>query len=379
MLGRLSMTVEECLEAYETLSVKAFGKPRRFHFKNCWIPRNKYDHGPLEDAIREVVELRCGQANAILNQPKKDMCRTYVQFTNQFIPLLILPSIIVAWKESYNEIERRPYLFRSYRHPAGGGYPEERNPDGRTEYPIWQVARATSACPPYFKSMALEGKKNEDYRFVDGGLGANNPSEEAWGSVRQLNQDRLDTVQVLLSVGTGHRIGSKRCPDTFYNKMRSLFDTAKDFVTDTFRVHESVMKQMRSNGHYCRLTARGIEKIKLDTCEGKGGEETFALMRKETDAYLKTADVKTEIQECARKLVAIRRARSGSWDLDRWERYCYGVEYACSLGDCNYSEKRFKRQKLHQHMNESHNGKFDPDHIESLLDQSKKFPLYEPT
>lgn len=33
MLGRLSMNVEECLEAYETLSLKAFGKPRRLHFE----------------------------------------------------------------------------------------------------------------------------------------------------------------------------------------------------------------------------------------------------------------------------------------------------------------------------------------------------------
>lgn len=84
------------------------------------------------------------------------MCCKYVQFTNQFIPLPILPSIIVAWKESYNEIEQRPYLFRLYRHPAGGDYPEERNPNSQTEYPIWQVARATSVWALYFKSMALE-------------------------------------------------------------------------------------------------------------------------------------------------------------------------------------------------------------------------------
>lgn len=210
--------------------------------------------------------------------------------------------------------------------------------------------------------------------FVDGGLGPNKPSDE--GPVRQFNQDRPDTVQVLLSASIGHRIGSKRRPDTFYNKLRSLFDTAKDSVTDPRERYEIDETKWL---HYYRLIARGIEKIKLDTLRRQGRGGNIRIDAKKNRGIPQDCRREKEIQECARKLVAIRRAWSDSWNLDRWERYCYGVGYACSLGDCNYSEKRFKRQKLHQHMNESHDGKFDPNHIDSLLDERKKFPLYEPT
>ena len=34
MLGRLSMTVDECIQAYENLADKVFGHPRRCHIRS---------------------------------------------------------------------------------------------------------------------------------------------------------------------------------------------------------------------------------------------------------------------------------------------------------------------------------------------------------
>ena len=73
MLGRLAMTVEECLKAYEILAAKAFANPRRL---NLFIGKYKYNHKPLQDAFKEVVEQRTGQLNAIFEQPNQKMCRT---------------------------------------------------------------------------------------------------------------------------------------------------------------------------------------------------------------------------------------------------------------------------------------------------------------
>ena len=79
MLGRLQMTVDECLEAYENLADDVFGHPRRLHIrKPPWIPRNKYNHRRLEEAIKDIVKerSRSRHSSTEFRQPNEDMCRT---------------------------------------------------------------------------------------------------------------------------------------------------------------------------------------------------------------------------------------------------------------------------------------------------------------
>lgn len=79
MLGRLSMNVEECINAYEHLADRVFGHPRHFHIrKPPWIPRDKYNHKSLEEVIKEIVRRRSpsGKSNTLFRQPNEDMCRT---------------------------------------------------------------------------------------------------------------------------------------------------------------------------------------------------------------------------------------------------------------------------------------------------------------
>ena len=79
MLGRLSMGVEECIEAYEQLADQVFGHPRRFHIrKPPWVPRDKYNHKLLEAVIKEIVQRRSpsGLTNTPFLQPNEEMCRT---------------------------------------------------------------------------------------------------------------------------------------------------------------------------------------------------------------------------------------------------------------------------------------------------------------
>ena len=79
MLGRLHMTVDECLEAYENLADHVFGHPRRLHIrKPPWIPRDKYDHTRLEYIIKKIVEERSptGHNSTEFRQPNEDTCRT---------------------------------------------------------------------------------------------------------------------------------------------------------------------------------------------------------------------------------------------------------------------------------------------------------------
>ena len=58
MLGRLGMTIDECLEAFERLAHCVFRHPRMFHvrrFPPFLFPRPKYNEKLLEGIIKEIV------------------------------------------------------------------------------------------------------------------------------------------------------------------------------------------------------------------------------------------------------------------------------------------------------------------------------------
>lgn len=70
------------------------------------------------------------------------------------------------------------------------------------DLPAWQVARASSAAPTYFKAYEIEGTP-----YIDGGIGENNPVLRLLMRMRELAQQRnqslsLDKITVL-SLGTG--------------------------------------------------------------------------------------------------------------------------------------------------------------------------------
>ena len=60
MLGRLRMSVTECIAAYLTMSEKVFGQPQDF------TKREKFDPQALEEAIKTAVEQKIGDPDAPL-------------------------------------------------------------------------------------------------------------------------------------------------------------------------------------------------------------------------------------------------------------------------------------------------------------------------
>jgi hypothetical protein len=60
MLGRLRMSVTECIAAYLTMSEKVFGQTEDF------TKREKFDSWALEEAIKTAVEQKIGNPDAPL-------------------------------------------------------------------------------------------------------------------------------------------------------------------------------------------------------------------------------------------------------------------------------------------------------------------------
>ena len=81
MLSRLRMSVDECLQEYESLGGKVFGHPRPIPARGLLWP--KYDHKRLETAIRTVTSKYNGgrsefESQFAMDRTDEDMFQWYV-------------------------------------------------------------------------------------------------------------------------------------------------------------------------------------------------------------------------------------------------------------------------------------------------------------
>jgi len=105
------------------------------------------------------------------------------QFSTALTPLLV---------SSYDLQSQLPFFFKSHKIAADPSY----------NWPVRQIARATSAAPTYFVPLHLV-RGNEDYALVDGGVFVNNPAMAAYVEARRLYPGARNILVV--SVGTGDR------------------------------------------------------------------------------------------------------------------------------------------------------------------------------
>ncbi len=107
---------------------------------------------------------------------------------------LLKPCLIT----SYDIQQRRAVFFTSH---------DAKSKDN-ADFPIWQVARSTSAAPTYFPPAVAAAKDDLMFHTIDGGLFANNPTMCAVIEAMKIFRDeknklsRLDNL-FILSIGTG--------------------------------------------------------------------------------------------------------------------------------------------------------------------------------
>lgn len=157
---------------------------------------------------------------------------------------------------------------------------------------IWEAARATSAATTFFDPIEI-GRYGE--RFVDGGLGANNPINELWREATDFYCPRggrlEDKIACLVSIGTG--------VDSLQNHTGTLSSAAKTLVaisTETERTHQAFQYQhpeLRSSGRYFRFNVPNLSDIGMD--EAKSQKNVAAKTRN----YLTDPAVFEKIEQCA--------------------------------------------------------------------------------
>src|SRR3954463_14912882 len=141
------------------------------------------------------------------------------------------PDLLVP---AYNMGDPGPYFFKS-----------RKARDEGEDFPLSQVARATSAAPTYFEPFELSGEA-----LVDGGVFAANPAMCAFAEVMRF-QPAADIS--LLSLGTGQRTRRRQYDDVkdwgLIEWARPILDVVFDGVSDAV---DYQLEHVLDDGHYWR-------------------------------------------------------------------------------------------------------------------------------
>ena len=267
----------------------------------------------------------------------------------------------------------------------------------RTLTGTWRIAQiglAATAIPTFFKPAKFLHSDGTEKRYIDASFEAIDPTIAILTLAVPDGEPPHGAVGTIVSMGVNYGVphsggfhsggfhsgdfhsGDFHSGDfhsggllRWYRKYPEAWIRARDDHREHFIVAASLEHE------YVRLEVLKIWHINVDTWKGKRGADTLNLIRKKTDEHLNSADVKAQIRATAKRLVDHRRSRAEA-DLDRWEVFCHGTEYACTMARCPVIDQTFKdRRGLRSHLEKVH--RLDPGKVEPLLDKGKRFPLYE--
>ncbi|KAJ5781110.1 hypothetical protein N7457_006270 [Penicillium paradoxum] len=243
MLGRLRMSVDECIRAYKKVARQAF-TPKR----NAILParsKGAFSAQALEEAIKQTVRDFCTDKECVARRseglPKGSCQHSNLPFRDQACTKTVVFAI------TKSNVDTGPTLFKTY--------------DTSIAFngcAIWEVARATSAATTFFKPIKVG---RDEIEFIDAGFGYNNPCDKLIAEAKQAFPGRQRLR--ILSIGTG--LGDVvEIKDT----RMSILNALKQMATSSRKVAASLDEQFGDDDQYFRFNVeRGLEDITLSDWE----------------------------------------------------------------------------------------------------------------
>ncbi|KAH7136844.1 hypothetical protein B0J13DRAFT_506566 [Dactylonectria estremocensis] len=277
MLGRLGMTVEQCLQAYTKMAQMAFTPKRGLRLPAS--PSGAFSAQALETAIKQTVREYCTDPGCVAQrergQPTTDTC-THEEM--EFRSLSCTKTVVLAITEV--NIDAPPTLFKTHDTSSDS--------NGCT---IWQIARATSAATTFFKPIKV-GQMQISY--VDAGFGYNNPCDVLIREAEQQFPERKEMQ--ILSIGTG--LGDVVALD---DTRKSILKALKKMASSSKKVAFSLKRRFGDSGQYYRFNVDiGLKDVTLSDWEKS------SKIAGHTKNYL--ADVESEINKFVDALAGVTQA-----------------------------------------------------------------------
>ena len=233
------------------------------------------------------------------------------------------------------------YVFRSYEQHGHRSGQNPYNPGPADDVEIWKAGRATSAAPPFLKSMRIG-----NHEYEDGALGYNDPSDEFYYDIlirEGLYADSPEPLSLFLTLGTGlkptirERTQSRLASEKHLKRLIRLFHKVSGAATRS-RQTERHMQMLTGNGSFQYKKWDGGEKVgglSLDKCKPR----IFDLMEEWVGEYTNQTHIREEMKEVAALLVTKRRERQILTE-DRWERFTFCTMVRCPLAHCTDEQPR---------------------------------------
>ena len=182
-----------------------------------------------------------------------------------------------------------PSLFRSWTPAANKTY----------DCTIVEAARATSAAPTFFK--AIEFGEPIKQRYLDGGLGCNNPVKYVIDEAKSLFPNRPISCVISLGTGAADIIGLKQA-DTFQRLLpMNLIGVLKGIAADCEKRSEETARDAATQSFlYFRLNVdQGLQHVSLAEWEKLNDVQLH------TSQYLLKHDVGQKVDRLVRMLKGV--------------------------------------------------------------------------
>jgi patatin-like phospholipase/acyl hydrolase len=216
------------------------------------------------------------------------------------------PELIVT---AYDLQEREPALFKSWRARGDRWDCTKEEDKAGKDFPLWQIARATTAAPTYFEPFRAVARSGRTRALIDGGVYANNPALVAYVAARRIFPRATDMLMV--SLGTGedrHPIAFGKAVDWgLIEWARPLFKVLLGASSDAvdYQLRELMQEQ------YWRITKNfdgGVGHAALQVIDDASARNLAALER---FAHTVVEEHKDAIAHVAARLAALPRAQAG--------------------------------------------------------------------
>ncbi|KXG45220.1 Acyl transferase/acyl hydrolase/lysophospholipase [Penicillium griseofulvum] len=244
MLGKLGMTVDECIRAYRQVAEQAF-TPKRTSILPA-SPTGAFSAKALENAMKQIVREYCTNVECVTRRRQGHATVTTCPHSNMvFRDDTCTKTVVLAITK--DNVDAPPTLFKTYDRSAAF--------ESST---LWQVARATSAATTFFKSIKVG---RDEIEFIDAGFGYNNPCNIL---IQEAQREFPDRGKMrILSIGTG--LGDVV---TIQNKRLSIITALKRMASSSKKVAADVDHRYGGNGEYYRFNVdQGLQDITLSDWE----------------------------------------------------------------------------------------------------------------